>query len=244
MNLKLVSVNIEGQKHLKEIRRFLRAEKPDVVAMMEVFEDTLSSLAEDYPYVEFAPGYLADQNGSELIAGRRKWGEVLMSRYPLEKVQKIYLGNYGVNHLPVRGEDTHAPVLIVAEIIVHQEKYRVGTVHGTWTARGSVTERQQKEMGKMIQVLRGQEIVVAGDFNVSRGNEIYRQLSTCYRDNVPTNVETTIDPKLHYANKEQAGRLRLVVDYVWSTPRYRVKNVRVVSGVSDHCALVCTISLV
>lgn len=238
--MKLVSINVEGQKHLKEVGEFLRREKADVVALAEVFEDTLPTITNGYEYVEFAPGYLADQDENGVIPGKRKWGEVLMSHYPLENVQKIYLGEYTADHLPKHGEDTHAPVLIVATVA----GYGLATVHGTWTKGGLVTERQQAEMGKIVEILHGQEIVLAGDFNIPRGNEMYKQLATCYRDNIPTGIQTTIDPILHYANREIPGRLKLVVDYVWSTSKYAVENVQVISGVSDHCALVCTISLV
>lgn len=94
-------------------------------------------------------------------------------------------------------------------------------------------------MRLLLDLLKGEEIVIAGDFNIPRGNEMYQKLQTHFRDNIPTEVESTVDPILHYANKDISGTLKLVVDYIWSTPKYKVENVRVVSGVSDHCALAC-----
>ncbi|MFZ2200069.1 MAG: endonuclease/exonuclease/phosphatase family protein [Microgenomates group bacterium] len=241
MSIKLVSVNIEGQKHLDKIREFLAREKADVVCMMEVFEDTLDGLSCDYPYVESAWGYLADQDREKVIEGRRRWGEVIMSKYPLHNVNKTYLGPYDKNHLAIHGQDTHAPVLIVADVISPNGTYKIATVHGTWTKGGLVNERQRSEMGKIIQILSGQEVVLCGDFNIPRGNELYKIFAENFKDNIPNEVQTTLDPVLHYGNREEVGRLKFVVDYAWSTKRYKVLEVQIVSGVSDHCALVCTI---
>jgi endonuclease/exonuclease/phosphatase family metal-dependent hydrolase len=241
MSLKLVSLNIEGQKHLGKVKTFLEAEKADVVCLMEVFEDTLDTVTKGYEYSEFAPGYLADQDSEMVIPGERVWGEVIMSHYPIKNVQKIYLGNHSELNLPKKANDTHAPVLIVADIEHPDTIYRVATVHGTWTKGGLVNERQLQEMGKLIEVLKGQELVLCGDFNVVRNNEMYKKLTAVFKDNIPSSITTTIDPLLHYANKEQRGRLSLVVDYIFSTPSYKVSGLRVESGISDHCGLVAIV---
>lgn len=239
--MKIVSLNIEGQRHLSRVREFLMKENADVVCLMEVFEDTLPDLTVGYPYVEFAPGYLADQDAEGVIAGERKWGELMMSHYSIEHVRKIYLGSYGETQLPLHGVDTHTPVLIVGEVVVAQKRYGVATVHGTWTKGGVVSLRQRREMGKMRSELAGWEGVIAGDFNIPRGNAMYQELAKQWHDNIPREVETTLDPILHYANKDEVGRLKLVVDYVWSTPKYQVRNVSVKCGISDHCAVIAEV---
>ena len=56
MSLKLVSVNIEGKKHLKTVTKFLTKENADMVCLMEVREiDVLKLAGEEYPFVVFAP---------------------------------------------------------------------------------------------------------------------------------------------------------------------------------------------
>lgn len=241
MSIKLVSLNIEGQKHLDKVRAFLEQEKADIACLMEVFEDTLDTVTKGYEYVEFAPGYLADQDSELVIPGERVWGEVMMSHYPLKNVEKIYLGEHNQFNLPKKANDNHTPVLIVADIEHPDTIYRVGTVHGTWTKGGLVNARQLREMGKLIEVLNGQEIVLCGDFNVVRGNAMYNKLASVFKDNIPSSITTTIDPHLHYANKDQPGRLSLVVDYIFSTPSYKVSELRVESGISDHCGLVAIV---
>ena len=163
-----------------------------------------------------------------------------MSKLAMDEIKIDYLpmDGYGPNNLPKSGLDNHVPCLVRARI----EGIWVGAIHFTWTPKASVSERQRTHTDKLIDILQEQEVVMAGDFNIPRGNENYKKLRARYVDNVPAQIETTIDPILHYANKNVPGTLKLVVDYVWSTPEYVVENVRVVSGVSDHCAIVCEIN--
>ena len=72
-----------------------------------------------------------------------------------------------------------------------------------------------------------------GDFNAPRGGEVFDQLASHYSDCVPPEITTTIDQELH-----RAKGLQYVVDSIFSTDQYRLEDVRVQSGVSDHCALI------
>lgn len=242
MSVKLLSVNIEGNKHLDTVEDFLMREKADVVCLMEVFEDALPKLIEGYPYVEFAPSLILDQD-EEIKEGKRIWGEVIMSKYLLTNVRREYCGEWSATNLPRCPLENHVPALILADVEIEGKVYRIGTIHFTWTPMASVTEKQRKHAKQLLKwVSEEGELVLAGDFNIPRGNEMYQELVKTMKDNIPSEVESTIDPVLHYANKGQRGRLKLVVDYVWSTPNYKISGVRVVSGVSDHCGLVCEVS--
>ncbi len=53
-----------------------------------------------------------------------------------------------------------------------------------------------------------------------------------YTDNIPSCYTTSIDPHLH-----RAGALDLLVDVLFTTPKYRASDVRLVSGLSDHMAV-------
>lgn len=242
MSLKLATVNIEGQKHLEKVRTFITRENPDVVCLQEVFEDTLEVVTRDYPYVEFAPSLILDQD-EETKEGNRIWGEVIISKYPLVGSRQEYCGEWSGTNLPRRPQEDHVPVLVLADVEKNRIKYRIGTIHFTWTPKATVTEKQRQHLKQVLLWIEEEgELLMCGDFNIARENEMYKKLAQVMRDNIPSEVETTIDPNLHYANKKEQGKLKLVVDYVWSTPKYKVKNVRVVSGVSDHCAIVCEVS--
>ena len=79
-------------------------------------------------------------------------------------------------------------------------------------------------------------LVLCGDFNAPRGGEIFTRLATQSRDNVPSHYVTSIDPKLH-----RAGPLQLMVDGLFSTDGYRLSEVVLHNGVSDHCTITAVV---
>ncbi len=246
MSMKLLSVNIEGQKHLEKIKALIITEKPDVVCMAECFPDTILFLAGDgYPYRLYAPTYMVDQDDEfTLIPSKtRRWGEVIISKYPIFDTQITYLSmdTYSETNLPTHGTDNHIPALITANIEIGGEQYRIGTIHLTWTPKARMTKRQKKNVQELLDLVDQEEIVLCGDFNIPMGNKVYVQMKKRFKDNIPPKIETTLDPKLHYRNTKVPGTLKLVVDYVWSSPKYLVNSVRVISGVSDHCAIACEV---
>jgi endonuclease/exonuclease/phosphatase family metal-dependent hydrolase len=90
--------------------------------------------------------------------------------------------------------------------------------------------------------------MLTGDFNAPRGdNRIYRQLSERFKDTIPLTIKTTMDVDLHKAGKDPQNRVKLsrfVVDYIFSTPEYRVSNVRQEFGLSDHSAIIAEVARV
>lgn len=250
--MKLLSVNIEGQKHLEKVRALLKNENPDFVCLQECFPEMINSIAGgEYPYRLYVPTYRVDQIeglGPEGLvpSTTRVWGEAIISKYPLHDTQTIYLSmdEYNEKNLPIHGTDNHIPALIVANVEIGGEVYKIGTIHLTWTPKATMTKRQRLNVSELLSLLKGQEIVLAGDFNMPRGNAVYKKIARVFKDNIPKEVVTTLDPELHYRNAGQIKKLELVVDYIWSSPKYCVSYVRVVTGVSDHCALMGIVDIV
>lgn len=228
MSIKLVSVNIEGQKHLDTVRELLVKEKAEVVCLMECRDVDLDSLLTAYPHRVYGPNCRL-KDGS-------KMGVVVASREPITNAQ-IFYPDGGGSEIPLEGLGSHRPVCVSGRI----GEFKIGAIHFTWTPNMSETERQNLDLGRLLRELAGKEITLTGDFNIPRGNGAYRQLAQKYRDNIPPDITTTIDWENHRAKREGKEKFEAVVDYLWSTPKYRVENVRVISGISDHCALVCQI---
>lgn len=230
MSLRIVSVNIEGDKHLPKVSEFLRKENADVVALAEVMEKSVDFLAGDsYPHRVYA---------SNVVKPEGEMGVAFLSRYPLISQTPFYCGEYTPDSLPPFGRGTHAPVVLFAEVQKEGDTFRLGVVHFSWTQDGGVDERQRRHTQKLLDYLeeRG-EFILMGDFNMPRGGEMYSLLAAHYHDNIPAHVTTTIDPYLHRVNIGNPGKLAFVVDYIWTTPQYHAENVQIVSGVSDHCAV-------
>lgn len=236
--MKLVSLNIEGRKHLASVAQLLAREDSDIVCLMEVCQsDVLKIAGQRYPYVIFAQNdVLGNIDKTDSL---EKAGVAILSKEIAIDVEQEYFGEKPRNQVVEQGVGSHAPVMLSASI----GGLRVAAIHFTWTQKGEANQEQSGHLAKLFEIVGDKEMILCGDFNIPRGNENYTKLTTHYLDNIPADVESTIDPVLHYANRESPGRLKLVVNYVWSTPKYKVGEVRVESSVSDHCCVICKIDL-
>ena len=82
-----------------------------------------------------------------------------------------------------------------------------------------------------------EEFTLCGDFNAPRGGEIFTALAMRYQDNIPLEYASSIDGNLH-----RKGPLPYMVDGLFTTPSYIASDVSLQSGVSDHCAILATVS--
>lgn len=241
MKKKIVSVNIEGSKHLDLLIPFLVREDADIVCLMEVNPADLGKIVGDnYPFSVYAPNVKLDHEGNTL-------GVAILSKQAITPDQPFYCDEYTKDTLNMFGKGTHAPVVLFAETM----GVKIGSVHFTWTEQGGVDNTQRRHVGKLLKYLSTKpELVLCGDFNIPRPNEMYQQIAEQFQDNIPNEIDNSIDPKLHRVNKVEEGKLKFMVDYVWtclpagrSLPKYKVSNVRMVEGVSDHLGVVFEINL-
>ncbi len=237
MSLKLISVNIEGQLHLDRVIPFLKSENADVVCLQEVYEPDFAMIAQSLGMKGmFAPMTLIQHD--KKTGPNIPWGIGLLSRLPITDVnERYYYGSRGTLQVCVDNIKTIYKVLLAGVLEKDGVSYTVGTTHFTWTPDGQADEHQRRDMPALLAVLKKfPEIVFCGDFNAPRGREMFTILASRYKDNIPPEYNTSIDPKLH-----RDGPLQLVVDGLFSTPQYLASNVRLVTGVSDHCAIVADI---
>lgn len=236
MTLKILSLNIERDKHLPKVFNLLKKEKPEVVCLQEVQEPDFEVLKEKFGLEGFfvpMDSFLRNENGKpELV----RQGIAYCSNLPILKMESLFYVGKGTAPTHNSGNDVDR-VLVLGQVEKEGEKYTIATTHFTWADDGGVNEEQRRDLKQLLKLLRQKgELVLCGDFNAPRGREIFTILSSYLKDNIPPEVQTTLDPKLH-----RAGTLPYVVDYMWSTPSYKVTKVKVVSGVSDHMAIVAEI---
>lgn len=223
--MKIVSLNIEGQKHLERVREFLAKENVDVVCLQEVIKTDVETLLERHKYRVF---------GAEIKTNAGIKGVVIAGKTPWEEERVWYADGISGSEVPEEELGNHRPVVVE----VQNTQIRLATTHFTWTPEMSETEKQNADLERLLTKMNGEELILCGDFNIPRGNSAYKRLAKVYKDNIPSSVTTTIDFDLHRAKREGKARFEVVVDYIWSTPKYQVSNVRVVSGISDHCGVV------
>ncbi len=239
MPIKIISLNIEGKRHLKsKILPFLINESPDVICLQEVFESDIELIKNILLMsAVFLP--VTYMKGHSVV---EPWGQLILSKIPIKDSgheyyhgdpKKMEVWNFGMN-----------PNLILSGIVwikiqYDATLYNIVTTHFLWSYNGEVSDLQRSSFKNLCESLNNfSELVLIGDFNTPRGGEIFSALKSRYKDNIPHNVHTTIDNSLHRSKLH----LMLVVDGFFSSPRYRVTKVSVVDKLSDHLALIGFIS--
>lgn len=233
---KLISINIEDEKHIERVLDFIHREKPDVLCLQEVLE-------RDVPVFEkaldargiFAPmGILPVTDSQEII------GIGIFSSFPMSNVQSHYYAKYGAKP-PLWHDEITDPinrVLLSAEITVDEVPYTIATTHFTWTPGGEINERQRRDLSAFLAIVSEYDkILFCGDMNAPRGKETFDAIAKRYQDHIPKRYLTSLDPELHRTK----GEKHLMIDGLFGTPHYVTEDVRLQSGISDHMAIVATI---
>ncbi len=239
MPLKLISVNIEYDKHFDTVLPFLQREQPDVVCVQEVFFADLPLLQQTLGMnFLFFPCVNMNVQTKYRMPPRGIGGVAIFTKIPFITTALVpYAGNSA--KLDSWGQPNDG---VRAVIVVTVEKdsasYTVATTHFTWTPDGEASELQRTDARKLKQILSNfPELILTGDMNSPRGGELFTTLGEGMIDVIPPEVTTTIDPDLHYS-----GGLELVVDALFLSDVYHAKSVQVVSGVSDHKAIVAEVT--
>ena len=236
--IKVISVNIEGNRHLQRVIPFLQKENPDVVCMQEVFEgsvdrikDALGMEGEFVPLAdktELTDQYYMQADGIE--------GTAIFTSLPNTGVKsEPYNNKEGV---PVwTRPNSQKRAMLSTTVTKDGQNFVIATTHFTWDPNGGVNDEQREDWKRLLEITRKYErLILCGDFNAPRGTEIFDEISTHFKDNIPPEITTTLDQELH-----RVKNLQLVVDGMFSKGSYTVKNVRVVPGVSDHQAIVAEV---
>lgn len=239
MSLKLISLNIETDRHLDKIIPFLKSEKPDVVCFQEVFSVNLplfKKLGFNVCFTPIVKFTQPNRSGFSLLGNS---GLAILNNQPFDSIQSQYYG-YPDNRIPEHNDipwiDNHA--LLWVKVNKDSQSYTIANTHFIWAMPETGDKFQAQPLQRLLKILQTiPDFVLAGDLNAPRGKKTWVTLASLYQDNIPQTIVSTLDPKLH-----RAGPLNWVVDGLFSTPHYQIKNVQVKCGISDHCAVVAQIS--
>ena len=244
--LKLISLNIEIDRHLNRVISFLRKEHPDVICLQEVLERDFPKLKSAISMEgEFGAVCIPDiervessfEDGGTLVINeeliqRGPEGIAFFTDLPISASHVDYYHGDG-REIP-RWSMGQNRLLFSKTLAKGGKAYTIGATHFTWTPDGKASDEQRQDVKELLNILaRFPDIVFCGDFNAPRGGEIWGKLAKNYHDNIPEEYHSSLDPKLH-----RAGHLDRMVDGLFSTTEYRVSDVRLVNGISDHKAVV------
>lgn len=170
-------------------------------------------------------------------------GIAILSRLKIKKGEALYYNGAPdmlVNFMPEKTtQSSVCRAILVANLEFKDDIFFVSTTHFTWSEKGLPSYQQLQNLESLLKNLKSYpEIILCGDFNAPRGGVIFNKLSSLYKDNIPDFYTTSIDKNLHYA-----GEVNLMVDGLFSTKKYKVSDVKLISGVSDHLAITANVIL-
>lgn len=236
---RLVSLNVERSNHLDRFIPFLAAQSPDVVCLQELVERDIPRIQAEtgLAYGHFAPMALHPLD-------RQIYGVGILARHPFEATDSgVYAG--GGTGMQLFDRSTEESKYATCRFLMVRAKLggpgrgiTVATTHFPWTPDGTPRPFQTEAVERLIGLLKG-PLVLTGDFNAPRGGPVFASLAKVWKDCIPSDVETSIDPELH-----RAGPLQLMVDGLFATAEYRAENVTMHAGLSDHQGITATISKV
>lgn len=241
LSMKFVSINIEGNKHFDRIFPFLAAEKPDALALQEVFEvdlEKIKQIAGFKNYIFYPQANVFRENIH--LPARGWWGVAIFADEILESQAEIYVkhGLEKPEFFANENPNSMNRVLLVAKILIKGKVFDIATTHFTWSGGPAVSDEQRVNFQALKKALnKFPELIFCGDLNTPRGFELWDDLAKIYTDNIPATIDTTVDKNLHKSGID----ICLVIDALFTTPHYVAKNVRVVPNTSDHMAVVAEV---
>ncbi len=239
--LKMISLNIEFDRHFDLILPFLKKQKPDVILLQEVLDKDLTFLEKELAMKsEFVPLAYRQQDNGQYELGLATFTSLAVQKVNTLQFENSHYYKGQAHNLPILRPgiaEIMPRALLITRLMKEENDFCFVNTHFTWSPDGKPSAYQFQDLEVMLDYLQTIEsFVLCGDFNAPRGTKIFDTIASYYKDNVPKHITTTIDKNLH-----KAGDLNLMVDGLFTTPDYQALFVEVVDGVSDHCAIMAVI---
>lgn len=243
--MKLISINIEGDKHLNRVLPFVSHELPDILCLQEVTRPTFSQLETMGYSCIFLP-LTRRLYRDELL----EEGIALCTHTPVQNIQLYYYRGAETGLEIFRDDrinETYKNGVLSASVTLGEKSFTVATTHFTWTPDGELPSAEQiNDMDVLLSHIETLEPhIICGDFNIPRNhNVLYKRLTERYTDSVPMTYASSLDASLHRLGsvpEKQHLFTSFMVDYIFTQPPYTACDVRLEFGLSDHAAVVATI---
>ncbi len=236
--MKLVSLNMEGDRHLPEVTALLKKEQGQVVCLQECFRADLDLLksAGNYQYGYFQPMAVIGDKNRYGISNRGEWGLTILSNYEFKSMKSPFYDG-SKSKIPTFKDGLPNSLnryVFGGKVDLDGQSITILNTHFTWSSKGTEEEAQLKAYPNLLKILDSySEFVLCGDFNSDRRTStIYQDLAKRYIDWLPIEIDSTLDPILF-----RKPNVKVAVDTIFSTRHYKLTNIHLVGGVSDHQAV-------
>ena len=222
--MKIISLNIEGRRHLDKALPFLKNEKPDCIALMEAPIEIQGWLQKQGYQTTFSPRVHRHQDGQFFETG------IYFASYEKHTAHTYYY--HRGNEKIVELDENNVRMTISNPVIFASiGNINIATTHFTWNPNGETADTYQKtDLKVLLSYLKNQPShILCGDFNIPRHiNILYNEIIKHYSDSIPSEYKSSLDS--------------FMVDYVFTQPPFYTSNTRFEFGVSDHAAIITNIN--
>ena len=241
MKIKFICLNLWLGGFLYDaILDFLSKEKPDVIAMQEVFNSSLKVLKAElgYKYASFAPAFLEKTKDWQV-----EWGNAVLSKFPIITTKTTFYDiPYGKNYVPKIKSASRTPRNLQQAVLKADNlKLNIFNTQGIWGTDGRDNKRRLKMGQTIVNEIRGKKnVILAGDFNLSPDTKTVAKIEKHLKNVFKNELTTTFNMK----RKTKPGYARAVADMIFVS-----KEIKVIEhycpkvDVSDHLPLVCQLEI-
>lgn len=240
--MKLVSLNMEGERHIERVLPFLKAEAPETICLLEAPQLFQHHLQELGYHTSFAPMLVRERDHTS-----HNEGIILASKHPFTCEEQYYHGSRDTIKIYQGAKEAISNVVLLAQIDTPEGDIRLLTTHVMVTPHGASNEHQRRGIRALLEILDTQPPhIICGDFNMPRGhNDQYPLFTERYTDSIPDTYASSLDRNLHQLGSDPTLQDPIfdayMVDYVFTQEPYQAENVRLEFDVSDHAAVIADI---
>lgn len=266
MNLKILHLNVERNRHTTEVIKLLEEKNPDVICFVEAMEKDIDLFVNKFGYnFVFSPRCILEDN-----IGTEKEGVVILSKYKILNTEKHFYGD---------GEPGVPPIHKIEDVFVKDNIRPKNRFFDNYTFLNLLLELPDKKMiniasthfpvvdhflpgekdhelknlqniddlehtkiylDKIISLIRDIKgpLVFTADMNSARGEYFYDSLAIELVDQVPLSLKSSLDSKLH-----RVKHVELMVDAFMTTPDISVESFEIIEEVSDHKAFFVVLNI-
>lgn len=246
--MKIININVwNGGELLDNLIKFLKKEKPDILAMQEVHNEQQVNIERRYRTISelqnslglsqyaFSPQFVLVNN--KIKSAR---GNAILTNFPVRQVKTIFFDvPYKEEVRQTNKQDyTLTPrAMQYAQININETTLNMYNVHGIWGMDGDDNSRRLKMSGTIINNVKDKkQVILCGDFNTNAHTKSIQNIGKVLHNVFDHERKTSFNMKRKPTN---SGFAKAVVDNMFVS-----SDIKIIShsqpdvDISDHLPLV------